>query len=175
MAIPTVAQRTNRAFVSNLIGTPPGNDATCVLFCTHQRAPGGVGAVVGPSTFVRASGTEPVQILSDAIRKLKLIYHLHDKDSATNGLRAYQTSDGGITWEETDMKGYVGGVANQPNIGSAAPIQVPSLSAGQEWAEDFDISKYRGFALEHTAGPTGPTPTTGWKLTIAVEYVTQEE
>lgn len=174
MASQTVAQRTNRVFVSNLIGTPPGNAATTVLFCTHPRAPGGVGAAVGPSTFVRASGTEAVQVLPDAMRKVTAVYHLHDQASAANGLRAYQTSDGGVTWEETDMKGYVDGVANQPTIGSAAPIQVPILAAGQEWVETFEIDRYRGFALEHTAGAVGPTAVTGWKLTISVECVTQE-
>lgn len=175
MASPTVAQRTNRVFVSNLIGTPPGNAATTVLFCTHPRAPGGVGAAVGPSTFVRASGTETVQVAPDAITKLKLVYHLHDQASAANGLRAYQTSDGGVTWEETDMKGYVGGVANQPSIGAAAPIQVPLLAAGQEWAEEFDISRYRGFALEETAGAVGPTPGTGWKVSMEIELTSQED
>jgi len=174
MASPTVAQRTNRVFVSNLIGTPPGNAATTVLFCTHPRAPGGVGAAVGPSTFMRANGTEAVQVSPDAILKLKLVYHLHNQASAANGLRAYQTVDGGATWEETDMKGYVSGVANQPSIGAAAPIQVPALSAGQEWEEEFVIDMYRGFALEHTAGATGPTAGTGWKVSIEAELAPQE-
>jgi hypothetical protein len=163
---------TDRAFVSNPPAAP-GNGATVVLFATHPRKPGGSGTAV-TSTFATADGNEVVQIRPDAIEELELTYHLHDQASAANGLRAYQTLDGGVTWAETDMKGDVSGVPNQPSIGAAAPIQIPALSAGQEWTETFVIGKYRGFALEHTAGDTGPTAGTGWSVSVAVKYARQE-
>ena len=163
----------DRAFVSNLPAAP-GSGATCVLFSTHPRKPGGSGTAV-QSTFTTGKGTAPVVINPDAIEEVDLTYHLNDQASAANGLRAYETSDGGVTWIETDMKGYVNGVANQPSIGAAAPIQVPALSSGQEWSETFAIGRYRGFALEHTAGATGPTAGTGWGLTVAVKYAPQED
>jgi hypothetical protein len=168
----TIIQCT-RAFVAN-VPAAPGNNATVVLFSTHPRKPGGSGTAV-QSTFATGKGTAAVVINPDAIEELDLTYHLHDHASAANGLRAYETTDGGTTWTETDMKGYVAGVANQPSIGAGAPIQVPALSAGQEWAETFHIGRYRGFALEHTAGATGPTPGTGWSVSVAVKYAPQED
>lgn len=163
---------TDRAFVSNLPAAP-GNGATVVLFATHPRKPGGSGTAV-TSAFTTADGNEVVKIRPDSIEELELTYHLHNQASAANGLRAYQTLDGGVTWTETDMKGDVAGSPNQPSIGAAAPIQVPALSAGQEWSETFVIGRYRGFALEHTAGATGPTAVTGWSVSVAVKYARQE-
>jgi hypothetical protein len=162
----------NRAFVSN---TPaaPGAGTTCVLIATHPRKPGGAGTAV-TSTFASGSGTDPVVINPDAIEEVDVTFHLNDNASAANGLRSYITVDGGATWIETDLKGYVAGVANQPSIGAAAPIQVPLLAAGQEWAETFRMGRYRGFALELTAGATGPTPVTGWAVSVAVKYAPQE-
>lgn len=160
--------RTNRAFVSNVPAAPAAG-ATVVMFSTHPRPLG------GPSRFHHGAGEEEVKINPDSIVQITMMYHLHDQASAANGLRAYQTVDGGVTWEETDMKGYIGGVANQPSIGAAAPVQVPALSSGQEWSEKFMLDGYRGFAIEETAGATGPTPGTGWKTSIAVEFSPQED
>jgi hypothetical protein len=164
---------TDRAFVSNPPAAP-GNGATVVLFATHPRKPGGSGTAV-TSTFATGDGNEEIKIKPDAIEELELTYHLHDQASAANGLRAYATNDGGVTWTETDMKGDIAGVPNQPSIGAAAPIQVPALSSGQEWSETFDVGRYRGFALEHTAGATGPTAGTGWSVSIAVKHAHQED
>lgn len=164
---------TDRAFVSNPPAAP-GNNATCVLFSTHPRKPGGLGTAV-TSTFSTGDGNEVIRILPDAIEEVELTYHLHDQASAANGLRAYVTNDGGVTWLETDLKGDVAGVPNQPSIGAAAPIQVPALAAGQEWSETFMIGKYKGFALEHTAGAVGPTAVTGWSVSIAIKHACQED
>jgi hypothetical protein len=169
-----VIMQCNRAFVSNLPAAPT-TGATCVLFATHPRKPGGSGTAV-QSTFSSGKGSlSPVIINPDAMEELDLTFHLHDHASAANGLRAYVTTDGGVTWNETDMKGYVSGVKDQPSIGAAATIQVPTLSAGQEWAETFVIGRYRGFALEYTAGATPPTAVTGWSLSAAVKYAPQED
>lgn len=167
MADQSVVRASDRAFVSNP-SAAPGNDETVVLFATHPRKPGGSGAAV-MSSYTRGHGTDPVNICPDAIEHVRVTWVKHDKASAANGLRAYQTDDGGATWHETDMKN----AANVASIGAAAPIQIPVLSAGQVWAEDFDVGRYRGFAIEETAGATGPTPVTGWKYIVAVEYCAQ--
>jgi hypothetical protein len=163
----------DRAFVAN-VPAAPGNNATCVLFATHPRKPGGSGSAV-VSTFESGTGTEPIDVNPDAIEEVEVTFHAHDKASAANGLRAYVTVDGGTTWNETDMKGYVAGAANQPSIGAAAPIQIPALSAGQEWVETFDAGRYRGFAIEYTAGATGPTPVTGWSVSVTVNHASQRD
>jgi hypothetical protein len=169
---PTNIRLSERAFVSNPPAAPE-NGATVVLFATHPRKPGGSGTAV-TSTFSTGDGNETIKINPDAIEEVELTYHLNDQASAANGLRAYVTNDGGATWLETDMKGDVSGVPNQPSIGASAPIQIPALSAGQEWSETFVIGKYRGFALEHTAGATGPTAGTGWSVSITVLHAHQE-
>ena len=160
-----------RAFIANA-PTAPGANATTVLFATH-RCTLGTGGDVVKSTFVRGGGTQVVDIDADAMEELRVIFGLHDRASAANGLRAYYTNDGGGSWHETDMKGYVAGVANQPSIGAAAPIQVPLLNAGQEWSERFQIGAYRGFALTYTAGAIGPTAVTGWDLIVSLKYAPQ--
>ena len=170
MSDPNVITNAQRAFLGNPSAVPTVNGQVVVLFATHPRKPGGAGSAV-TSTFVRADGTQAVTVVPDAIEKVELSFFAHNQASAANGLRAYETLDGGTTWNETDMKGYVNGVANQPTIGSAAPIQVPVLSAGQEWTEDFTIGRYRGFAVEYV---TGATPPTTWSYDVAILYCEQE-
>ena len=167
MSNPNVALQVKRAFVANLPDSP-GTGATTVLFATHPRKPGGSGTAV-TSTFVRQDGTQTMTIAPDAIEKVEVVYALHDHASAANGLRVYQTNDGGTTWIETDMKG----PDDLPSCGSVAPIQVPALSAGQEWAEEFTVGRYRGIAIEHTAGATPPTAVTGWQVSVSVRYTEQ--
>lgn len=172
MPNPNAVLQVQRVYVSN-VPAAPGAGATIVLFSTHGGSPGGVAAT--PSVFYRASGTQPVIVTADALEKLELTFHLHDKASAANGLRAYETKNGGATWIETDMKGYVMGFPNLPSIGAGAPIQVPVLAAGQEWSEEFDIGRYRGFAVTYTAGAAGPTPVTGWDVSISANFCPQED
>jgi len=163
--------KSNRVFVSNVPAAPAAG-ATVVLFASHPRQPGGSGTAV-TSTFTTGSGTESVKVNPDSIQKVEIVWTKNDQASAANGVRAYITDDGGETWNETDLKGYVNGVANQPSIGAAAPIQVPALSAGQEWSETFEVDQYKGFAVEYTAGATGPTADTGWLVSVAVECAPQ--
>ena len=164
---PNVVTRVQRAFVSNVPAAPAAN-ASVVLFATHPCNLGTGGASY-QSQFAQRGGTQSIAIDPDAMETVNLIYVLHDHASATNGLRAYQTLDGGVTWKETDLKD----PNNAATIGAAAPIQVPALSAGQEWAEIFHIGRYRGFALVHTAGDTGPTAGTGWAPAVSVQYAEQ--
>ena len=173
MPDPNVIKVPERAFVKRVsLPAAPAAGATVVLFTTHPRATGGVGAVVAPSRFERSTMTQDVVIDPDTLEEVEITWQLHDQASAANGLRAY-VLDQLNQWQETDIKGYVMGFPDQPSIGAAAPIQVPLLAAGQEWSEQFKVGRYRGIAIEYTAGPVGPTAVTGWALTISVKYSEQ--
>lgn len=133
----------------------PGNGATIVLFCTHPRVPGGgAGSPVGP-TLGRAT---------PFLDSVTCLWHKNDQASAANGVRIYMTDDAGVTWHESDRKDD----SDAATIGAAAPRQVPVLTPPQEWRETFLVSDVRGFAIEYTAGATGPTPVTGWRGTITI-------
>jgi hypothetical protein len=163
---PNIVTTVQRVFAANVPAAPAAN-ASVVLFATHPCALGTGGAAY--VTQFADSGGGVVAVDADAIEAVHLIYALHDHASAANGLRAYQTLDGGATWIETDMKG----PDNVGTIGATVPIQVPTLTAGHEWSETFHIGAYRGFALVHTAGATGPTANTGWALAISAQYSPQ--
>jgi hypothetical protein len=164
---PNFILQVDRAFVGNVPAAPAAN-ATVVLFATHPCTLGTGGASV-VSTFIKATTGEAIVLSPDAIEELEAVFGLHDKASVANGVRAYYTNDGGANWRETDIKD----PDDAATIGSAAPIQVPVLSAGQEWAEIFRIGRYRGFAITYTAGSTGPTAVTGWDVAIGVKYASQ--
>lgn len=131
--------------------TIPANSATIVLFTTHPRVPAG--------------GTDPVQpTLKSIDRQVDLItvtWLLHNKASAANGLRIYARDNNG-TWQETDIKSET----NVATIGAAAPVQIPALSAGQEWRETIVVSHLNGFAVEYTAGADNPEQ---WAGLIALD------
>lgn len=94
------------------------------------------------------------------INAVELVWHRNDQASAANGIRVYALDDTN-TWRETDVKDDSGAAT----IGSAAPQAVAALSAGQERRLLIDVARYRGVAIEYTAGPTGPTQ---WNGTITV-------
>ena len=164
---PNYILQVDRAFVGN-VPVAPTTSTTVVLFATHPCTLGTGGASV-VSTFVKATTGQDIVMSPDAIEEVELVFGLHDHASAANGLRAYYTNDGGANWHETDIKD----PKNAATIGSAAQIQVPALSAGQEWAEIFRIGRYRGFAITYTAGATPPTSGTGWDVTIGAKYAPQ--
>ena len=165
---PNVVVQVQRAFVSNPPAAPSAG-STVVLFATHPCTLGTGGASV-LSLFTRASGLQSVLIDPAAIEEIDVVFGKHDHASAANGIRAYYTNDGGATWVETDMKD----PQNVATIGAAAPIQVPTLAAGAEWAEIFRPKRYKGFAITYTAGTPGPTANTGWDPTVEVDYSPQE-
>ena len=165
---PNVVVQVKRAFVSNPPAAPSAG-ATVVLFATHPCTLG-TGGVSYTSLFSRASGLQSVLIDPDAMEEIDVIFGLHDHASAANGLRAYYTNDGGVTWVETDLKD----PNNAATIGAAAPVQVPTLAAGAEAAETFRIGRYKGFAITYTAGTPAPTSGTGWDVTVSVNYAPQE-
>ena len=165
---PNVVVQVQRAFVSNPPAAPSAGN-TVVVFATHPCTLGTGGASV-LSLFTRASGLQSVLIDPAAMEEIDVVWGLHNHASAANGLHAYYTNDGGVTWVETDLKD----PNDLPTIGAAAPVQVPTLAAGAEWAEVFRIGRYKGFALTYTAGATGPTAVTGWDVTVSVNYAPQE-
>jgi hypothetical protein len=131
----------------------PANNATIVLFTTHDRVPTG--------------GTDPVKpsiqnVHPHSLDAVTVTFHRHNKASAANGLRAYVLDNTG-TWRETDLKDDSGAAT----IGSGAAIQVPILAAPAEHREKFVTSGYLGFALEYTAGADNPEE---WNGTICAEY-----
>jgi hypothetical protein len=125
----------------------PGNGATIVMACCKvPKLATGAGATV-PST-------EPVRNLdANDVNAIEIVWLRNDQASAANGVRLYAVDDAG-TYREVDLKSDT----NAATIGSAAPVQVPVLSTGQEWREFLDVSRYiNGWAVEYTAGATGPT------------------
>ena len=94
--------------------------------------PGGSGTAV-QSTFATGKGTAAVVINPDAIEELDLTYHLHDHASEENGLRAYETTDGGVTWPEF-----------------AAPTDIPNPGATITLYQNAESA----IALVHNPNPT---------------------
>lgn len=137
----------------------PGNNATILLFNSHPKIVSGGTAVTRPS-LQRLAGIGSFD--TRELEALEVAWHRNDQASAANGVRAYTTDDGGVTWFETDLKSDT----NAATIGSGAAIQVPILAVGAEWRETFIISHLQGFAIEYTAGATGPTAVTGWRGTV---------
>lgn len=131
----------------------PGNAATIVLFATHDRAAGGSGAIY------RGKGGAPTATQADVI---EIAWHRNNQASAANGVRVYALDDTGA-WRETDLRDD----ADAPTIGAAAPQAVPLLAATQERRLTLVVSHLRGFAVEYTAGATGPT---NWNGTITLRH-----
>lgn len=127
--------------------TVPANDATIVLFATHDRKAGGSGALFQGMSGVR--GLAPSKI--DAI---EVVFHTHNKASHANGIRLFARDDQGA-WQATDLKGSTG-------TATLGAIQVPALSGIQEYRILLDVARYpRGWALEYVAGADNPENWTG--------------
>lgn len=138
----------------------PGNNATIIMFTTHPKVATG-SSVTTPSTLKSMVKPGAFTVSPDEIAEIELLWHRNNQASAANGLRLYvliRLSDGTTEWVESDCKND----SNNATIGTAAAIQVPSLAAPQEWRETFRVNQYLGFAIEYTAGATGPTQDTGW-------------
>jgi len=137
--------------------TAPGNAATVIMVSTAPKPAGGSGQAVPPTL---SQGLEKGRAVS-----VTLGYLRNDQASAANGVRVWASDNGGVDWFEVDLKSDT----NAATCGSAAPIQVPVLAAGAEWRETFIVKHLKDFAIEHTAGATGPTAVTGWRGVISVE------
>jgi hypothetical protein len=168
MANQNLITQSNWVFLSSM-PSAPGNGATVILFSTYRKQAGGSGAYLQPSTFVRACSQEALTVAPGAIEQVRVAFHKHDKASAANGLRAYVLDPQG-SWVETDLKDPTSGSAT---IGANATVQVPALTAPQEFVKTFSLAGYIGFALEYTAGAAGPTADTGWDLTVAAKLAQQ--
>lgn len=147
----------------------PANSATTVLFTTRPKIPSG-GAVAYPAL----QGFEGLNHRIDAVT---VVFLGHNKASAANGLRVYGWDTAGDvdpitnaqgTFRETDLKDDNG----VPSCGSAAPIQVPILSAGQEFRRTFVVGHLSGVAIEYTAGADNPETWAGYVVVdVACEAV----
>lgn len=137
----------------------PANNATVVLFCTRPKTPSG-----GTRT---APALGSIDNFAHRIDAVTVVFLQHNKASAANGLRAYgwdapgdddpNTGAQGV-WRETDLKDDNG----VPSCGSAAPIQVPALAAGQEFRRTFIVGHLFDKAIEYTAGADNPENWAGY-------------
>jgi hypothetical protein len=115
------------------------------MFTTHDK-------VVTGGTATTQARLQGVSHSGGMLNAVEITWLRNDQASATNGLRVYALDDADV-FREVDVKNYL----NAPTIGSAATFTVTSLSAGQEYHALLDVSRYRGVAVEYTAGATGPT------------------
>jgi hypothetical protein len=129
--------------------TVPANNATVVLFTTHDRQPGGAGTIVPPSL------PSYERVVPESV---DVTWHRHNKVSALDGLKTYALDDTG-TWRETDMK--------DDTDAPTMPKTVPALAAGDEWHEKFITGHLRGFCVEYTAAADNPEE---WNGTVAARY-----
>lgn len=136
--------------------TAPGNNATVILAATAAKQPGGSGAIVQPPPHMEK--------LRGRATAVTITFLAHDQASAANGIRVY-AKDAAGTWRESDRKND----SDVATIGSAAPVQIPVLSSPAEKRVTIIVADLDDWAIEYTAGATGPTATTGWQLKISVE------
>lgn len=87
---------------------------------------------------------------------LTVTFEVLSQDSATNGLIAYTSTDGGTTYTQNNMKDASGS--------DTLPIQV--TSAGIPRTFTFLLAPFDDFKLTYTAGATPPLST--WRLHIAL-------
>jgi hypothetical protein len=127
----------------------PALNETIVLFTTHPKAPTGGTNKVLPPPCIPPSRLSAVEI----------VWQRNNQASAANGIRVY-TLDDTDTWRETDIKDN----SNNATVGAGAPQAVPALVAPAEWRTLIDAARYRGIAVEYTAG-AAPTQ---WNGTITL-------
>ena len=77
-----------------------------------------------------------------------------DVASATNGLKAYGSSDGGTNWDQVDLNGTM-------------PATVAASTSGQDNSHDFWVAKYDDFKVTYTCGTTGVST---WRGTTTVYF-----
>lgn len=87
---------------------------------------------------------------------LEVTFEVLSQDSATNGLIAYTSSDGGVLYTQNNLKNSAGT--------DSLPVQV--TSAGIPRTYSFVITPYDDFKLTYTAGATPPLST--WRLSIVL-------
>lgn len=122
--------------------TVPANDATIVMFATHDRKAGGSGVLFQGMKGVRG-------LHYTHISAYEATWYQHNKASAANGIRVYARDVDG-TWREVDIKGVDGSTAG-------LPVQIAANSAGAESHILVDVSRYLyGWAIEYVTGADNP-------------------
>jgi hypothetical protein len=130
---PNVVVQVKRAFVSNPPAAPSAG-STVVLFATHPCTLG-TGGASAVSLFTRASGLQSVLIDPAAIEDIDVVFGEHDHASAANGLRAYYTNDGGVTWVRFGRVFHRGNASRRGHTAT-----VPHVQTGANAALRYDDS-----------------------------------
>jgi hypothetical protein len=108
------------------------------------------------STLVHGPKQMRAQNVSQVIVSFLNISHA----SATNGLVATQSSDGGTNWDQA--------VFANPTSGTATmPCTVPASSAGVDGGYSFDVHEFDDFKLVFTLSNN---TLTAWRVIVSVVY-----
>jgi hypothetical protein len=129
------------------------------MVSTHPKLVGSLlGTAAGAKRYMFAMDGTELGIPANSLQAVELIWLENNQASNANGIRVYTLLKDGTTWREVDVKDDNG----VPQIGSAAPQNVPVIATPAERRILIDVARYNGVAIEYTAGATGPTETTGW-------------
>jgi len=140
----------------------PGNAATIIMLCTHPKKVGSLSAIAaGAVRVLQDYDGRDQPITADQISAVEIVWLENDQASNANGIHLYAMKKDTATWREVDCKDD-NGVAQ---IGVGAPQAVPVLATPAERRILIDVARYSGFAVEYTAGATGPT---SWDGTITL-------
>lgn len=134
--------------------TAPGNAATIVMVSSAPKINGSLSATAaGARTWMFDQDGRELAIPANSVNGVEIVWLENDQAAAANGVRLYALTKNGTTWREVDCKDDSGNAT----IGSGAPQTVGTLSTPAERRILFDVSRYYAFAIEYTAGATGPT------------------
>lgn len=141
---------------------PPGNAATIVMVSSAPKINGSLSATAnGAKRVMFDNDGRDLAIPANSIHAVELTWLENDQAAAANAIRLYALTEDGVTWREVDCKDD-NGVAT---IGTAAPQTVGILATPAERRLLIDVARYQAFAVEYTAGATGPSAA-GWDGTI---------
>lgn len=101
-------------------------------------------AHVAPTAGETITLCEYPDLVSLGIIRVIITFYSVNQASAALGLKAYASSDGGVTWDQVDFN-------------STMPVTAAATSAGVDHRHDFDVVGYLGFRVTYTAGVVAST------------------
>lgn len=133
----------------------PGNAATIVMVSTMPKLVGSLNsAAAGAITWCKGQDGRDLGLAANSISAVEIVWLENDQASAaSNAVRLYAIKSDWVTWREVDCKDDSG----NPTIGASASQTVGTLLTPAERRILIDVSRYPAFAVEYTAGATGPT------------------